>query len=258
MVSDDSRTRFDAGADGYARHRPEYPAEMVVQLAGLVAAAPAGPVIDVGCGTGIFTRQLAAALPPGREVIGIEPAAPMRAIAARDAPTSIAFLDGGAEALPVVGAGAATITAATAAHWFDRPVFYAEAARALAPGGLLAILEYVRDVEASSAAAAAADFLTEEGGPRAYVRPDYAAELAKAAAFEVIHRERLARTLPLDMDGFVGLVLSSSHARAVGARLGAQEMQARLAQIAAGLGGADGTIAFGYRFDMLVARRRAS
>src|SRR5262249_10917098 len=36
------------------------------------------------------------------------------------------------------------VTAATAAHWFDRPRFYAEAARVLAPGGALAIVQNER------------------------------------------------------------------------------------------------------------------
>src|SRR5262249_21789515 len=109
-------------------------------------AAPAGSVFDVGCGTGIFTRLLAAELPGAFSVTGVEPGADMRATAAARAGDSarLRFIAGKAEALPIEPKSAVLVTAATAAHWFDRPRFYAEVARVLAPSGALAIVQNER------------------------------------------------------------------------------------------------------------------
>jgi SAM-dependent methyltransferase len=129
----------------YDRRRPSYPAEAVHAVASL-AAAPSGSVLDVGCGTGIFTRLLAAALPDAFSVTGVEPSADMRATAAArsDSGPRIRFVAGSAEALPVASQSTALVTAATAAHWFDRPRFYAEAARVLASGGSMALVQNER------------------------------------------------------------------------------------------------------------------
>jgi ubiquinone/menaquinone biosynthesis C-methylase UbiE len=57
--------------------------------------------------------------------------------------TGLALSEGVAEQMPLVGDAARAIVAATAAHWFDRPAFYAEAPRVLLPGGVIAIVEYI-------------------------------------------------------------------------------------------------------------------
>ena len=57
----------------------------------------------------------------------------------------VEFRDGVAERLPFVAGVARAVVAATTAHWFERPAFYAKAHRILVPGGILAIVEYVRD-----------------------------------------------------------------------------------------------------------------
>ena len=88
----------------------------------------------------------------------------------------------------------------------------------LVSAGVLAITEYVRDVEGSRAAAAIEDYLRTEGRPKVYVRPDYPAELSALRDFSGVqtHIETVARRLlPED---FVGLALSSSHAKPVIAR----------------------------------------
>jgi len=255
-----SSDRFGANSDGYARFRPAYPGDMVRRLAGQIVSVPAPPglpVVDVGCGTGIFTRQLAAALPVGFGVLGVEPSERMRAAAlGQSEGLPVRYAAGTAEALPVAAAGARAVTAATAAHWFDRPRFYAEAARVLVPGGVLGIVEYIRDAEHSPAAAAVEDFLRREGGPQVYRRPDYADELGALAPFELADVLTQTVVLDLDPDGFAGLALSSSHARAIAERRGEAAIRTELARIGAGLAGPGGRIAYGYRFQSFVARRR--
>jgi hypothetical protein len=67
---------------------------------------------------------------------------------------------------------------ATAAHWFARPAFYLETTRVLVPGGILGVVEYIRDEASSAAARAVVQFLAQYGEERAYARPDYVAEIS--------------------------------------------------------------------------------
>jgi SAM-dependent methyltransferase len=97
----------------------------------------AGTVLDLGCGTGIFSVALAAR---GAEVVGVDPAAAMLAIArARPGGDKVRWVNAGAQGLDlgrrfeaVVMTGHAFQTLLTAA---DRAACLATIARHLAPGG---------------------------------------------------------------------------------------------------------------------------
>ncbi|WP_171379584.1 MULTISPECIES: class I SAM-dependent methyltransferase [Brucella] len=250
--------RFQTGSESYAQFRPRYPDGIVRRVAQRIAAAPVSTalsVLDVGSGTGIFTRQLAVALPAGMPLVGIEPSLRMReqAMAQPSLPT-VSYVDGDAEHLPVVEGGARALVAATAAHWFDRPAFYREAARALSSGGILAIVEYVRD-EHSQAARAVLEFLARYGEERAYSRPDYAGELGALVGFAEFEETREQIMLALSLTEFVGLALSSSHARKVVEDLGPAEAKARLELIGSDLVGEDGKVPFGYSFQAFMTKR---
>ena len=78
MVAD-SNTRFNAVADDYAAARPDYPPALLRWFCGALRPGEGQIVGDVGSGTGIFSRQLRQALPAATELIGVEPAAEMRA-----------------------------------------------------------------------------------------------------------------------------------------------------------------------------------
>src|SRR5690606_27588177 len=106
----------------------DYPDTIVEAVAGRIpadAALSALPVMDIGSGPGTFVRQLSGRLPAGTALIGVEPSSAMReqAMALTDNP-DISFRDGVAENIPVRDRGARAIVAATAAHWFDRTLFY--------------------------------------------------------------------------------------------------------------------------------------
>ncbi len=149
---------FDAGGAGYAAHRPTYPAA----LAGLLAAlAPARRcAVDIGCGTGQLTVLLAGEFD---QVIGVDPSADQIAHASPAA--GVDYLVGGAEATGLPGGCADLITVAQAAHWFDLPVFYAEAARIAVDGGVLALLTYGAPELDSAVAERFSRFYTREIGP---------------------------------------------------------------------------------------------
>jgi ubiquinone/menaquinone biosynthesis C-methylase UbiE len=252
--------RFQGVADRYALYRPHYPAGLLHGLRDAIlgdSAPRSGIVIDVGCGTGIFTRQLAAVLRPDIQIVGVEPAAAMRAKAAEDTQgvSRLRYVEGTAEHLPFDGETARAVVTATAAHWFDRPLFYAECRRVLNPVGVLAIVQYLRDVDGSPAAAALTEFMARYGGPKAYVRPDYPAELDALSGFGEVTASSEAMTIRIDAEAFVGLALSSSHARAVQAALGEDETERALYHLADELADADGAISYGYIFQSYLTRR---
>ncbi|MDL2401672.1 class I SAM-dependent methyltransferase [Rhizobium mayense] len=131
---------YEGLAFHYNDTRPSYPVEAIADLSGT-----RGIVVDVGAGTGIFTRQLAGLLPEA-DVVGIEPSADMRGMAeaASGQLGNIAFMAGSAEKLPFADASVAVVTAATAVHWFKRSAFYAEAFRCLGDSGRLVIVQNIR------------------------------------------------------------------------------------------------------------------
>nr|WP_274705554.1 class I SAM-dependent methyltransferase [Salipiger pentaromativorans] len=128
-------------AETYALYRPGYPVAAFAALADQVDC-PARIAVDVGAGPGNSTRALRLALPQDWLVMAVEPGRDMRRVLARSfrEEPRVQVDDGAAEALPLPDGSAGLIVACTAYHWFDRTAFFAEAARVLAPGGVLAML----------------------------------------------------------------------------------------------------------------------
>jgi ubiquinone/menaquinone biosynthesis C-methylase UbiE len=256
-MAQDTR-RYDRLAERYSRYRPRYPDRLISHLAAIIAKAPASDlVVDVGAGTGIFTRQLRAALPDKIRIIGIEPSPSMRAQAVAETADGVAFSDGVAEHMPFAGDAARAIVAATAAHWFDRPAFYAEARRILVPGGVIAIIEYVRDQEGSPLAAALIQFMAQYGSQKAYAPADYRRELAGAAGFHDTEAFVLRCQLRLDTAAFTGRALSSSHAAGVIKRFGIDGARSALCDLAMPHRVDEEYVLFGYVFQCFTARRDA-
>jgi len=99
---------------------------------------PRGTVLDLGCGTGLFTRRLARDL-GGAPVVGLDVSRPMieEALAqAREASVSIDFLRAEAPDLPFQAASLAAVLQAGSVHFFrDLDALLSEVARVLQPGG---------------------------------------------------------------------------------------------------------------------------
>lgn len=129
---------FTTGGQQYHAFRPTYPAGLARKLAQL--APQHNLAVDVGCGNGQFTTELA---PYFETVIGVDPAIEMLRHAERR--QNVNYVAGAAEGLPLAqGCGASLITAAQAANWFDLASFYAQVRRIAAPGALLALISYGR------------------------------------------------------------------------------------------------------------------
>jgi len=125
----DPRQRFASCADEYQRHRPGYPSALLDWVLAETATGPGAPVADVGCGTGISTRMLAAR---GLDVIGIDPSEAMLDRARRGG--GARYLCGEAAATGLPAGSQQLVTAAQAFHWFE-PAALDELGRVLVAGG---------------------------------------------------------------------------------------------------------------------------
>jgi SAM-dependent methyltransferase len=121
---------FGADAERYDRTRPRYPGALVERI---IAGSPGLDVLDVGTGTGIAARQFQAA---GCKVLGVEPDARMAA-PAREFGVEVEMAT--FEDWDPAGRSFDTIIAAQAWHWIDPIAGAAKAAKALRPGGRLAV-----------------------------------------------------------------------------------------------------------------------
>jgi SAM-dependent methyltransferase len=130
--------RFSSRVCNYARCRPSYPPEIIEILreCGLIADSV---VADVASGTGIFTRLL---LENGNRVYGVEPNQAMREAGEAYLANYPAFtsITGTAESTTLPNASVDVVTAAQAAHWFDRKEALEEFRRILKPGGHLVLI----------------------------------------------------------------------------------------------------------------------
>jgi demethylmenaquinone methyltransferase/2-methoxy-6-polyprenyl-1,4-benzoquinol methylase len=111
------------------------------RAADLARVGPGDRALDVATGTGDLAVELAGRVGPGGEVVGLDFAEQMLAIARRKAP-AIRFEQGNALALPYEDAGFAACTVGFGARNFDDLARgLAEMARVTRPGGRVVVLE---------------------------------------------------------------------------------------------------------------------
>jgi SAM-dependent methyltransferase len=138
--------RFSDRVENYVRYRPGYPPEVADLLLKEAHLSSLSVVADIGSGTGISAEML---LKAGIPVTGIEPNAPMREAAERLLTEYPGFtsVDATAQATTLSDGSVDLILAAQAFHWFAGAETRAEFSRILKPGGLIALLWNVRQVD---------------------------------------------------------------------------------------------------------------
>ena len=132
---------FGNAADAYERGRPDYPAALLEYLKHTVGIKVGWRVLDVGAGTGKFTRLLERT---GARVVAVEPVAPMRERCAAALPDST-VVGATATALPFRAESQRAVVAAQAFHWFATPEAVAELRRVLADEGVMVLVWNRRD-----------------------------------------------------------------------------------------------------------------
>jgi SAM-dependent methyltransferase len=134
------RDVFDSVAAEYDRRRPAYPDELIDHACRLGDLIAGTRVLEIGCGTGQLTRALIAR---GLHVTAVEPGENLISLAGGEpnAPGRVQFVNERFEDAAITGRFAA-IFSASAFHWLDPDVSWRKVARLLAPGGLLALIQY--------------------------------------------------------------------------------------------------------------------
>lgn len=130
----------------YAADRPGYAPALLKFIVDrhMSTGGQLGTIVDVGCGTGQATHDLAHYF---SNAIGLDPSEGMvgGARAAASSASTVRFEVSAAEDLgaklepPIAESSVDLITAATAAHWFDLTRFWSKASHVLRPGGTVAL-----------------------------------------------------------------------------------------------------------------------
>ena len=205
--------RFAERAGDYVVGRPSYPpAAIDVLFEGLGDPARVC-VADLGAGTGISSRLLAAR---GAHVLALEPNPAMRSAAEPD--ERITWDPGTAEATGIDEAGVDLVTAFQAFHWFDFATALREIVRILRPGGRAAVVYNERD-EADPFTAAYGDLVRRyQTDPTERRRRD---AVDAFTAFEGWHggaqRTEFRNEQVLDLDGLLARARSTSYLPKTGA-----------------------------------------
>ncbi len=140
----DSSNLWTGKASSYDRVRPAPPSTLFDLLTQLIQMPHPALVVDLGSGTGLSTTPWGER---AQQVIGIEPNADMRTLAAHksaDLPSAprVEYRAGFAHQTGLPDACADIVTAAQSFHWMEPTSTLAEVARILRPGGLFAAYDY--------------------------------------------------------------------------------------------------------------------
>ena len=208
----DPRDRFASTVEEYRRHRPDYPEALFDWIEDEASLRPESTVVDVGAGTGISSRQLAAR---GWDVLGVEPNDAMRAAAEADG-GGVRYLDTDAETLAGVEGPVQSIVGGQAFHWVDLDRALPRFRELLAESGRVVAFWNLRDGDDPMMAAYEAILTTH--------CPEYASVGAEPRARQVAAHPGLGdqreETFPhgqtLDRSGLEGRVWSSSYVRSSG------------------------------------------
>lgn len=139
---------FTGLASNYSKFRPSYSQSVVSAILGIVGK-PVSDVdfVDVGAGTGIWTRLVAER--GVNSAHAVEPNDDMRKHGEQDCADTITFTKGSGEVTGLESDSADLLTMASSFHWVDFEKGTAEFSRVLRPGGCFAALWNPRYIEAN-------------------------------------------------------------------------------------------------------------
>ena len=212
MPASNSTTRFSDRVDNYVRYRPGYPPQVLETLKHACGLNSEHRVADIASGTGIWTRLL---LENGNRVFGIEPNDDMREAAERLLSGFLNFnsIAATAEATTLPGHSMDFVTAAQAAHWFNRGQARQEFARILKPGGWLALLWNERLTDSTPFLRAYERLLLAYGTDYQDIRHERTTDAVNEFFDPAPYEERNFPMLQeFDYAGVEGRLLSSSYA----------------------------------------------
>jgi ubiquinone/menaquinone biosynthesis C-methylase UbiE len=138
------RLRFDAIADQYDEFRPQYPHAMVERIVETAELGAGSRVLEIGCGTGQLTQDLA---DRGFAVTAVDPGEALVERARHRVSADVDFQVSTFEDLAAPDQAFDVIVSASAFHWVDPEVRWTKTAALLDQGGWLALIDTVLDYE---------------------------------------------------------------------------------------------------------------
>lgn len=241
---------YGVAADAYERARPAYPEQLLDALTAELALGASSVVVELGAGTGKFTRQLA---PRVGMLVATEPVAAMRQHLATGARVVMAAT---AEAVPLADQSVDAVVAATAFHWFNPDNALAEAHRVLRPGGGLG-LAWNNPDRSVDWVARVWDAVDEVRGPvPTNLDGDWQKAFAQGDRFGPLAALRFSHSVSLSRDDLLARVASVSFVAA----LPAEERRSLLQRVTESVDqqpdlGSHGELTLPYRSEVYLCRR---
>jgi SAM-dependent methyltransferase len=224
---------FGAIAQEYDGLRPQAPQEAVDWL------VPPGceVAVDVGAGTGLFTRRL---VDRAAQVVAVEPDARMRKVLTARSP-GVRVIEGRGESIPLPDAAADAVFVSTAWHWMNHERAVPEVGRVLRDGGRLGLIWTSRDREVDwlrdLSALRSKDTSEPESGERFRRRLYF--ELPEPAIFHHIARETFEFVRTMTVEDVVAMLGTYSRAIVASEEDRSQGLADARAALAARFPGAD-------------------
>lgn len=132
---------FDRAGDSYERGRPEYPQDAIDFLTETLQINSSSTIVDLGAGTGKFTKLLRRS---ETQLFAVEPVEGMRKKFHALLPV-IKMLEGSAESIPLKDQSVDAVIVAQAFHWFNGELALKEIHRILKPNGKIGMIWNARD-----------------------------------------------------------------------------------------------------------------
>lgn len=217
------RETFNQDAELYDRARPRYPPALVAELARVAGLGPDSRVLEIGPGTGQLTLPLAEL---GCRVTAVELGDAMAAVARRrlrDHPR-VDVRVAEFESWPLPEEPFDLVVCATAFHWIDPEVRMVKAARALRPGGRLALVLTEHVAGGTEEFFARVQDCYERWDPATPpgLRPQPASEIPAGTAepagsphFEGVTAARFTQDITYSTDRYIDVLLTYSNHRAL-------------------------------------------
>ncbi len=179
------RLLFDSVADVYHETRQSYPDQVVRWIVETTGLREGAVILEVGCGTGQLTAELARYPFP---VMAIDIGAAMVEVARRHvADGEVLFAVSSFEQFAAADASFDLVISATAAHWIDPEVLCSRSARLLRSGGWLVMMSVGEDYDEPVGSSLRSSWVRHSPDRRAWARkppPSGAERIAASGLFE--------------------------------------------------------------------------